>query len=84
MKIEQEFSEWVQAMGSKKPPEVLSSENITMGAMNWIHAESVAAVDTAMKHGIPVSMVLDSTFLAGVQLGYLFREFLAQMEIHQL
>ena len=84
MELEHEFSKWLVAIGDKEPGAVLKDENLTLAAMNWVHAQSSTAIDVAMKRGIPVGLVLDSTFLMGVTMGYLFREYLAQMEIRQL
>ena len=82
--IEHEFSKWLLELGEKDIPRVLANDDLTVAAMNWIHTESVSAIDMSIKRGIPVSIVLDQTFLGGVTAGFLFREFLAQREVLQL
>lgn len=82
--IEHEFSKWLINLQKEDVQAVLVSDDLTIAAMNLIHTESMSSIDSSIKRGIPVSIVLDQTFLGGVTAGFLFREWLAQQEIHQL
>lgn len=80
MKIEQEFSSWLVDVVKRDPEHILNTDKLTLEALAWIQEESTGAVDLAMKRGIPVVAVINSSFLAGVTIGFLFREWLNQEE----
>lgn len=78
--IEKKFSEWIPKMLEKVPPAIVDTNDVTVGAMDAIHRESMAAVDAAYKQHMPAVALVDASVMAGITLGFLFREYLAQME----
>lgn len=78
--LERELSTWITGMVNREHRPLFNPGRMTAEALSSIHATSMASVESGILQGAPAAAIVDGAFLAGLQFGFLFREYLAQME----
>ena len=78
--IDYAFSNWITKFNFDDSKAVLNTQKLTLEAINLIYGMSTDAVDRAVKTGTPITLMMNAAFMSGINIGFLYREYLAQME----
>ena len=78
--IDYAFSNWITKVDFDDSKAVLNTQKLTLEAINLIYGMSTDAVDRAVKTGTPITLMMNAAFMSGINIGFLYREYLAQME----